>query len=237
MIDQAEKITFLNAVKGAPLSILVTLIVNYPRGMMPAELINWTGWGKNTISQGVSKLEAMALVWRENIQGRVRLTDGVFQLPLPLYLLGSGTAETSQKMGSSSLLLSSSSNRVEEEEEEEEMAETSHFLGSLEGETSQKMGSPVDNFSGLPKKWEVKEWLMRGGVAPGSPKMRELLAAGLDPQYVKAHVLEQEFHLKMGQPHPASYLITSLSYGEPAPLMRCEACQDTLPCYCGIIHR
>lgn len=74
----------------------------------------------------------------------------------------------------------------------------------------------------------LKEWLVRGGIAPNSPKMRDLLARNLNLQAVQAHVLERqacEAGLVNGRPtFGAGLLIRKLLDGDPPPPLRCRNC-------------
>lgn len=75
---------------------------------------------------------------------------------------------------------------------------------------------------------EIAYWLKRGGVAPGSPKMRQLLAASPDPQTVKAHVLERlawvDGLVEGRESYGVGLLIRRILDGDPPPAMRCESC-------------
>lgn len=74
----------------------------------------------------------------------------------------------------------------------------------------------------------VKAWLIRGGVAPNSAKMRELLAHNLDLATVRAHVLERQAYdagLVDGRVEfNAGLLIRKLLDGDPPPPLRCQDC-------------
>jgi hypothetical protein len=74
----------------------------------------------------------------------------------------------------------------------------------------------------------LAEWLVKGGVGPGSPKMGELLAAGLELETVKAHVLERLAWMAGRLPDTEDYrpglLIYRLLNDHPPPPMRCELC-------------
>jgi hypothetical protein len=71
-------------------------------------------------------------------------------------------------------------------------------------------------------------WLVKGEIGRKTPKMRELLAADLDLETVKAHVLErlawQAGLIGEGSSYSAGLLITKLLGGDPPPPMRCEKC-------------
>jgi hypothetical protein len=73
-------------------------------------------------------------------------------------------------------------------------------------------------------------WLTRGGIAPGSPKMREILAKKPDLQTVRAHVLERQACVRENEEGAPYYgvglLIRRLLDGDPPPPMRCEVCLD-----------
>jgi hypothetical protein len=73
-------------------------------------------------------------------------------------------------------------------------------------------------------------WLKRGGIAPGSPKMREIMALKPDLETVKAHVLERQALVRENSENKSYYgvglLIRKLLDGDPPPPMRCETCLE-----------
>lgn len=75
---------------------------------------------------------------------------------------------------------------------------------------------------------EVAHWLIRGGIGRNSPKMKQLLSMELDPEHVKAHVLEklawQEGLEEEERPFKTGLLIRKLEDGDEAPALRCETC-------------
>jgi hypothetical protein len=77
---------------------------------------------------------------------------------------------------------------------------------------------------------DLKAWLTRGGIAPGSPKMREILAQKPDLQTVMAHVLERQASVRENEAGAPTYgvglLIRKLLDGDPPPPMRCETCLE-----------
>jgi hypothetical protein len=71
-----------------------------------------------------------------------------------------------------------------------------------------------------------EKWLLRAGIGKGSPKMYELLSAGLELEYIKAHVLEYEW--SMANEHPPRLCIGTL-------IVRCEECKE-VKCYCDLVR-
>ena len=75
---------------------------------------------------------------------------------------------------------------------------------------------------------ELRAWLMRGGIGRNSPKMRQLLAAGLNLDTVKAHVLErtacEQGLVKECDGYGIGLLIRRLEDGDPPPPLRCADC-------------
>jgi hypothetical protein len=73
-------------------------------------------------------------------------------------------------------------------------------------------------------------WLTRGGIAPGSPKMREILSLKPELETVKAHVLERQALVRENSEIASHYgvglLIRKLLDGDPPPPMRCETCLE-----------
>lgn len=63
----------------------------------------------------------------------------------------------------------------------------------------------------------VYRLLLEGGVGARSPKMGQLLALGLDPDYVAAFVTYRRRQIERGVEYPVSYLIQALQCGDPAP--------------------
>lgn len=64
--------------------------------------------------------------------------------------------------------------------------------------------------------------LRRAGIGARSPKMAELLALGLDMDYVRRHVEAREEALERGEVYPVGWLINKLACGDSAPAVRRE---------------
>jgi hypothetical protein len=80
-------------------------------------------------------------------------------------------------------------------------------------------------------KIKVLALLMAAGVGRHSQKMKELLAADLALDYVKAHCAYRDGVIARGEEYPVGWLITKLLSGDPAPALfvcRCGRCADCL---------
>ena len=160
---------------------------------------------------------------RQNQSGGWYLTTTAFQLPLPLHL-----AEGSSRRNSPPPSSSSSITLLSGDIEEEERNEHPENLRSDSPDNE-----PVDNL-------EIRHWLLRGGIGANSVKMRQLLLKNLNINFVKAHVLERLYRVKLHENnptqhpnYPVGWLINKLQCGDTAPPMRCSTCLNhTRYCTC-----
>ena len=101
-------------------------------------------------------------------------------------------------------------------------------------------GGPENTVPVNPENTVVADWLLRGGVAAGSPKWAEIVALDLAGDFVKAHVLNHLYEAqewereRRGRRPGTGTLIYRLKKGWPAPPMRCEECLEyESRCRCG----
>ena len=223
MNDSASRIQMLRNLQGAPLSIIIALIMA-GRALLASELEMWTGYSDKTITRGLALLETLRLIAHHGKYDGWSLTAAVHQLPLPLLF-----SEKDNRRNSGYLSSSSSSLILGPEEEEESRTRENRRNSDF---AAASYPQPVDNDNDA----EVQDWLLRGGVGQNSPKMRELLSLALHPDYVAAHVLERLAQVQAGQNYPVGWLINKMLCGDMAPPMRCVDCLQ-LDCYCDVIRR
>lgn len=179
------------------------------------------------VSDGLAWLEFKGLVQNNGKFNGWSLTATAYQLPLPFAALpGEETRKNSDLLPAlhggecrknsdidgetrnfSDFLPSSSSCSVNDlnREREEEDGETRNF----------------SDFDG-----ELKKLLLQAGIGRYSRKLQELLNAGLDLEYVRAHIAARERAIEQGDDYPIGWLITKLLDGDPAPVCRCGHCQE-----------
>jgi len=215
--DWREQIGFLRGLDGISAHILLALLVA-GRRLTVDDLAMASGCDKRTVKRGLALLEALGLVevdadgWALPAAVRERLTGAEE---------GGGGGARTVRAPSSSSSVSNSLNPVDEKKKKKDGANgAARANGATRANGGQAAGG--DEVAGL---------LQRAGIGRGSPKMRQLLGAGLDAGYVREHVTAREAVLARGDEYPVGWLINKLECGDPAPVCRCgrcEACRERM---------
>lgn len=236
MSPAATQVSFLRAMKGAPASILMALLLT-GRAHTQRELQLTTGYSDKPVSEGLALLELAGVVRHEE-RGWVLAVRPEELAPLmantrePLSTTrnisdprSTTTTEPLSNIDDKPVVVSTYPDPNETAPHSEPVE------NSPDSVDNQHSPRSADNQE------EVRAWLERAGVGSRSPKMRRLLAAGLSARYVQAHVLEREYRLRWHLVKPGDFrvglLIRRLEDGDPAPPMRCPVCLEELPCRYG----
>lgn len=215
----------LPALKGAALAVFVALLIAQ-KPLTREELTMYTGWARDAITDGIRRLGMIGAIVDRGRYGGWELAPNWQQLPLPLLYLGNGEggnlpttkAEKSPSPHTRDLLTFTTTTKSLDQEK-------AAAVTRVRAAKAEKPPSPAG---------PVKNWLIKGGIAPSSPKMYALLALDMDPDYVKAHVLNRLAALKEGNDRfGVGMLIRKFEDDDPAPPMRCEEClQPEEKCDC-----
>lgn len=233
MPPDTDQLQFIRAIRGAPATILLLLLLR-GSSMTNLEICHWTGFTDKPVTAALAVLEHLGVLQYNGRQHGWSLRSGVQSLlpfihqlgepvdkeignsPMignsPIYL--TTTAATNGRENSS-LERSSSSSRLDRKYSDLVMSTHPNGHASCNG-----------NACNDPR---VADWLQRAGVGEKSRKYRELLAADLDWRTVRAHALE-----RLAQPDDLSVglFITRLLDGDPPPAVdRCPECYRPLNDY------
>ena len=224
---QVEALSRLPSLKGAPLSIFVAMLIAQ-QPLQAHELQTFTGLSSGAITRGLKTLANLRAVISTGQRGWV-LSPNWRQLTLPLEFLPAAEGEDRKKSDLNRkkcdspplLVVSSRSNR------EKEDLPTNHQ--PAENHKKSESG-PENTVPTVEAENTVLDWLVRGGIAPGSPKMRLLVQKIQSPAYAKAHVLEHLHERREWQRHKngrepgTGTLIYRLEHDWPPYPMRCPDC-------------
>lgn len=231
-MDKQQLLLALSGLKGAPASIMLTLLLaDEPLSRGDLELV--TGYSGITIGRGLETLQARQYVLvasggyalARGVQGFRASPAELHDSPVscdPLSIHDPPDLPSDELIKKFFLSARSSSSKRQREilndpEEEEEAAAARKILGLL----------------------------ARAGIGRRSKKAQEIAGMGLDVAYVEAHVKAWARAVERGEEYPASWLITKLIDGDPAPMpdgRHCPKCGERLhgeSClFCaGIIQR
>lgn len=186
-----EQIAMLRSLNGTSAHVLLALL-GAGREQGIDDLILATGYEKRTLAKALALLEALGLVGVVAPQGRGWALPAAARERL---LGGPDAARETRENGARAVRAPSSSSGNDPFEY---------------GEKKKKNGA--DGARGA-----VFDLLRRGGVGERSPKMAALVAAGLDVDYVRGHVMAREAALERGEDYPVGWLIHKLECGDAAP--------------------
>ena len=202
----------MRGLRGAPASMFLALVL-CGHALRNSQLMEMTGYSDKTIAKGLALLELRGLAQNNGYQYGWSLTAGVRQLPLfPESLLGIRPA----RVGNSDSTYGISDSLTTTTTTKDSLREKRVVVVSKNGVGNSDSGD-VD---------PVETWLIHGGIGRNSTKLRHLIELDMDPEYVKAHVLERLAIIE--QPDGAWFhtglLIRRLLDGDAAPPMRCPDC-------------
>lgn len=212
------------------------------------ELALMLGKSENTISTAVQQLTFRGLLQHNGKNNGCSLISEYFQPPLmdteteKLIQKNLDQLGVNPKKFGSTPLISSSSDPTYVEEDQLPLttsADNPRKFGS--SPVAEPENTVLDTSD--PETTEVRNWLIRAGIAPGSPKMKLLLEKRIPLEATKAHVLEHLSQVEAWERDPkgrqpgTGLLIYHLEHGYPVPPMRCEECLRPTPCYCSVIKR
>lgn len=213
--DWREQIGFLRGLDGMAAHILLAMLVAGRRLTMD-DLELTTRCERRAIKKGLALLEALGLVevdadgWALPAAGRERLVGPTG---------GGGGGARAARVSSSSSSVSYIPDPVDEKKKKKngpQGANGANGATNANGATSANGATGGSEVAGL---------LLRAGIGRGSPKMRQLLGAGFDADYVREHVTAREAALARGDEYPVGWLINKLECGDPVEVCRCGRCE------------
>lgn len=187
-----EQVSFLRSINGTAAHILLALLVA-GRELAVEDLAVATGYEKRTLSKALALLEALGMAGVVAPQGDGWALLAAAQERL-MKLPEEGTGSPENVARAARVPSSSSSIKV------------SSFVDE---------GKKKKSADGAQQ--AIFDLLRRAGVGSRSPKMLELMSAGLDVEYVRGHVLAREALLERGDDYPVGWLIHKLECGDAAP--------------------
>ena len=193
-----QQVNFVRGMPSVAAKILLILMMS-GKSITNKDLMFACDASDKTISTGLAWLEFNEIIQNNGKYNGWSLTATARQLSLNLSLSKSENPTTSRKI--SDLLPSSSSskdlNNLDLDEEERKnvttITEIPHFDEAL------------------------KSILVSAGIGSRSPALRELLAADLDIDWVKAHIDARKQLRHSGEHYPVGWLIQKLRCGDPVP--------------------
>lgn len=230
--------TTLRALKGAPTSIILALLVT-GRSMTNKELRTWTGYSDKPITDALALLDTEGITQYNGRTYGWSLSAGQMQLP-GIHKLSTGTAKLSTELSTEDRRISDLG-RVDRRISD--LSRTTTTTTDLEVNRSKVV--VVQEGQNTEK---LRSLLLSAGIRAKSRGMRELLSARVEVERAAAWVTywrwwKRERELKPGQPvdgrtyFTAGLLIRVLLDGDEIP-GRCEECLE-LPadCFCGVVSR
>jgi hypothetical protein len=193
MIDSSPTV-MLRAFKGSPLSVLIGMIIAKKQGMIHVGerwLITETDWSQNKVRDGLSCLERVGVVARSTRVEGWYLTDGAYQLPLVILLLGSdeqpGLLDFGTKAGESQNLTLAATTTTTLRVEHNSLREVAVVEASRESEsdsrgTDEEILTPAEVEENLKALREAGLW---GRKAEELAKIYRLT-----PDYIRAHAAQ-----------------------------------------------
>lgn len=249
--EQIDALSKLANLKGAPLSIIVAMLIAR-RPLMARQLKTYTGFANGAITAGLKALEDLQAVVNLGRPGWM-LAPNWQQLSLPLHFAEVNHdfrdhAEVNHENRDLPIDLSSgsSSNLRKtdpptnhhgdgDDHDFRDLPEQSANYGEIT--PSKKTAPEITARSGGPEITAVAYWLNRAGIEAASYHWEKILAMGHKPEYVKSHVLELlagQDGLPGAEEIKTGALIYRLEHNWKSPVMRCEEClKRERECRCG----
>lgn len=223
-MDKQTLFRFMAGIKGASASILLALLLA-DRPLTRDELELITGYSGLTVGRGLDVLQARQLVSGDGVQG-FRAT------PAELHDSPSSGVQGFRAMPAELQDSPSSDSRLSTHSPPDELINKFFLLSSSSSPQEATLSLPEGEEEEEEERQKILHLLAQSGISPKSRKGQEILAAGLSVEFVAAHVAAREAMLARAEPYPASWLITKLLDGDPAPTPtpcrcgRCEACKQ-----------
>jgi predicted transcriptional regulator len=203
-----QQVNFMRGMPPAAAKIIIILMLS-GQSLTNQKLMFACDMSDKTIRNGLAWLEFNGLVQNNGKYDGWSLTAAVRQLTLNLQFDDEVSRKFSDLVGVnrkfSDLLPSSSSSKdliILDQEEEERRSDT-------EIPISTGLDSNDDD--------DIRQMLVQAGIGRRSGKLREILDAKLDPDFVQAHIEARKQLLDAGEKYPVGWLITKLLDGDPIP--------------------
>lgn len=218
-MPEPETIQLFRALRGAPATILLLLLMRQV-SMTNLEIQMTTGLSDRTVTKSLATLDALGYTQHNGRHHGWSIRQGSqLRLPFREQLDGSYPQPVDNKIVNSTIYALTTTTTIDSLDLAlESMSSSSRSRGKDRKIYDLPQDGPDSGTAGDP---DVAYWLRRAGVGPTSRKYRQLLAAGLDPETVRAHALE-----RLAKPDlvPVGLLIVRLLDGDPAPAPRCPEC-------------
>lgn len=211
-MTESDQLQLIRTLRGAPATIILLLLLR-PGSLTNRELCLFTGYTDKTITEAMQLLDRLQLTQYNGRQYGWSLNAR--QLHLPLDDLSTAQPQPVDKQIGIIPISPSSSSSFSNKEEGKKKG------GKMAVDRNiSDLGTDTDR--------KIYDLLRAAGISPRSPKGREIIAAGLQPEYVAAHVTAWQAEGK-----PVGWLITRLLAGDPPPPIKNAA---TIPAqYADII--
>lgn len=236
-MTESDQLKLMRSIAGPPATILMLLIIN-GGSLLNTDICYYTNYTGKTVAAALRALNGLGLVQNNGRAYGWSLRSG--QLPLPLTSLITATqdgifppsTQPGQIEDGNIPPSTKSYPQIIESYPQPTLIEDGNIppspgqTGYLYAEDGKFPPSPPSSSSSSKKEEKKKEekkaadrkiydLIRAAGISPRSPKGREIIAAGLQPEYVAAHVTAWQAEGK-----PVGWLITRLLAGDPPPRPR-----------------
>ncbi len=239
-----DQLLFFRTLNGPAAQILIVMILS-GSNLMSRDLEHATGLSDKTVAKGLRTLKDLQMIQYHGRSVGWSLDSGIRQLELfPTALLGWEQTQAAALQGLPAEKLSTPVDKLTGEFPDSYGGETGEFptsssrtshvrvrarfataaakdsptqIDAAANQQTAETGNFPDNARAILRSKRIKAMLIDAGVGARSKKMSELLAMGLDPEYVKAHVDYRKKILASGRKYRVGLLIKRLLDEDPAP--------------------